>query len=504
MKRVIRFQRTRYLFFAFSACLFAAGIAGYILNGGFNRGVDFKSGLALQFQVAPRNFTLSYTGAGAATISIPAGEQALTAAGDFILTVTATDGTKTETPFRYADYPTITSFTEALAKVPGVVTAITGDAAADPRQLVPLVRPAELGAEPYTLNLMPQPGSGVQARLADVRAALNQLGKHDLQVVGAVVNQEFIARFEAESEDTGFQTTMQAKVLEALHAAYGADQVILKRTDFVGPRLAQTLGSQAVWLIVIALFAIMAYMMLRFPFIFALAAVLALVHDAAVMLAFAAIFRVEIDSATIAAILTILGYSINDTIVIFDRVRENQTLMRESSLETLLDASITQTLGRTVITSGATMMAVLALFLLTSGSMKNFGLLMIVGIIEGTYSTVFIASPIVLEWENAMSRRRKRRELAKYGIHEKVKPVTVEEPDAEEETDVDDAVGPAPEALAIAAGTVPAAASGEQAEADAAGEETAPEASGATAPGAGPVVRDQGSHRHRRRKRRHH
>jgi preprotein translocase subunit SecF len=501
MKRVIPFLRTRYFFFAFSALLFAAGITGYLVNGGFNRGVDFKSGLALQFQVAPACFTIRYAGAGSATISIPAGEQALTAAGDFILSVTAVDGTKTDTPFRWADYPTITAFTEALAGVPGVATAIKGDAGADPRKLVPLVRPAALSDAPYTLNLMPAVGKGVQARLADVRATLDPVGKHDLQVVGAVENQEFIARFEASSDAAGFQTTMEAKVLAALSAAYGDDQVILKSTDFVGPRLAQTLGSQAIWLIVIALVAIMAYMMLRFRFVYSLAAVLALVHDAGIMLAFAAIFRVEIDSATIAAILTILGYSINDTIVIFDRVRENQNLMRESSLETLLDASITQTLGRTIITSGATMMAVLALFLLTSGSMKNFGLLMIVGIIEGTYSTVFIASPIVLEWETAMSRRRKRRELVKYGVHDHAKPAPVEEPEVEEETDVDEAV----ETPAATPAPYPAAAAIESA--------AAPAAPAATAPGSPPpvpsaepstVARDQGSHRHQRRRRRHH
>jgi preprotein translocase subunit SecF len=494
MKRVIRFQRTRYFFFAFSALMFAAGITGYLVNGGFNRGVDFKSGLALQFQIAPASFTIRYTGAGAATIDIPAGEQALTAAGDFIISVTAEDGTKTETPFRWADYPTITAFTEALAKVPGVVATIAGDAGADPRRLVPLVRPTVLSDAPYALNLIPEAGKGVQARLADVRATLGPVGSHDLQVVGAAETQEFIARFEATSDAADFQTTMEAKVLTALGKAYGEDQVILKRTDFVGPRLAQSLGSQAVWLIVIALIAIMAYMMLRFEFIYSLAAVFALVHDAAVILSFAAIFRVEIDSATIAAILTILGYSINDTIVIFDRVRENKNLMRESSLETLLDASVTQTLGRTVITSGATMMAVLALFLLTSGSMKNFGLLMIVGILEGTYSTVFIASPIVLEWENAASRRRKRRELVKYGIHEHVKPAPVDEPEVEEETDVDEAAGsaaPPPVPYPAAAASEPAA---------------APAAPAATAPGAEPatVARDQGSHRHHRRRRRHH
>jgi hypothetical protein len=226
---------------------------------------------------------------------------------------------------------------------------------------------------------------------------------------------------------------------------------------------------------------------------------MALVHDAAVVLSFAAIFRVEIDAATIAAILTILGYSINDTIVIFDRVRENQTLMRESSLETILDTSVTQTLGRTIITSGATMMAVLSLYLLTSGSMKNFGLLMIVGILEGTYSTVFIASPIVLEWENAMASRRKRRELQKYGIRDHEKPAPVEEQEVEEETDVDEAMT----APAATPAPYPAAAAIESAAAPPS--PTAPTAPVATAPGgeAGSVVRDQ-SHRHRRRRRRHH
>jgi preprotein translocase subunit SecF len=330
-------------------------------------------------------------------------------------------------------------------------------------------------------------------RLAAVRTTLAALGDHDLQVVGAAENQEFIARFAATTDTAQFQTETEAKVLGVLRAAYGDDQVILKRTDFVGPRLAQQLGSQAIWLIVIALLAILVYMAFRFPLIYGAAAVLALVHDALIMLGFAAVFRIEIDGATIAAVLTILGYSINDTIVIFDRVRENRSLMRESSLETLLDASITQTLGRTVITSSATMMAVLALFLLTSGSMKNFGLLMIVGIVEGTYSTVFIASPIVLEWENLMTRRRKRRELEKYGIHEHAKPVPVDEPEVDEETDVDESV----EAPSAAPAPYPAA--------PAPAGDTAPDADDTTTPGAEPggVARDQ-SHRHRRRRRRHH
>jgi len=416
MKRVIRFQRTRYYFFAFSAAMFIVGALFYVLRGGFNLGVDFKAGIALQFQVAPASFALQYTGPGKAEVTIPAGEQALTAAGDFIITITAPDGSKQSAAFRYADYATVQALADAVDAVADIAVQIKGEAAAPPSRLVPLTRPADIAGKPFTINITPEPGAGVQAPMADVRSTLSSLGQFDLQVVGRPANQEFIARMEAKSEDPEFQTRTEAAVLKFLGDKYGADQVILKRTDFVGPRLSGSLARQSIWLILVALVLIQVYMAFRFKLVYAVAAVLALVHDAVIMLAFAAVFRLELDAGTIAAILTILGYSINDTIVIFDRVRENQPLMRGAPLESILDTSVTQTLGRTIITSGATFLTVFSLFLLTSGSMKNFALAMIVGIFEGTYSTVFIASPIVLEWENMRDKRRKRREREKYGF----------------------------------------------------------------------------------------
>jgi hypothetical protein len=143
--------------------------------------------------------------------------------------------------------------------------------------------------------------------------------------------------------------------------------------------------------------------------------VIGILHDALIMLSFDAVFRVEIDAATIAAILTVLGYSINDTIVNFDRARENVGLMRGESLRTILDTSVSQTLSRTFITSGATLLTVIALYALTSGSIKNFALNMIVGVVEGTYSTFFSAF-LVIEWVNWRDRRRKSDTLARYGI----------------------------------------------------------------------------------------
>jgi preprotein translocase subunit SecF len=417
MKRVIQFSKARYFFFAFSVLLVLVGVVGYVVNHGFNLGVDFKAGISLQFQVAPASFTVQYDGPDKAEISIPAGEEALTSAGNIIISeISAKDGARKDYPFRYADFAKVSDLTSAISKVPGISVQKVGDMEAVPTTLLPLTRPQDLVGKQVYINLTPGPGRGVQTNMPEMRSTLAPLGQVELQAVGSPTSQEFIARLEAKSEDPTFQTTTENNLKQVLEQKYGAGQVILKSTNFIGRRVAQSLGTQAIYLVLIAIALILLYMMFRFrPPIFAVAAIIAIAHDALVMLSFDAVFRVEIDAATIAAVLTILGYSINDTIVIFDRVRENKKMMRGTALRSILDTSVTQTLSRTFITSGATLLTVIALYVLTSGSLKNFSLNMIVGIVEGTYST-FIASFIVLEWTNFRDRQRKKKEIAKYGL----------------------------------------------------------------------------------------
>ena len=419
MKRVIQFSRARYFFFGFSALLILIGIAGYVINHGLNLGVDFKAGIAFQFQVAPASFTVQYNGEDKAEISIPAGEQALTSPGDIIFTITnSKNGTRQNFPFRYADYKTVQNLIDAIGKVPGVVATPRGDVSEAPTNLLPLPRPANISGTPFTINLAPGPGRGVAASIAEVRALLPTLGEFTLTAVGPASNQEFITRVPVTpgTNEATFQQDTEKALMSILEGKYGAGQVILKSTDFVGARMAQSLMSQTIWLVLIAIVLILLYMIFRFhPAIYGIAAVLGIIHDALIMLSFDAVFRVEIDAGTIAAILTILGYSINDTIVNFDRARENNKLMRGTTLRTILDTSVSQTLGRTFITSGATLLTVIALFILTTGTIRNFALNMIVGIVEGTYST-FISAFIVIEWTNWRTRRQKAGELAKYGI----------------------------------------------------------------------------------------
>jgi preprotein translocase subunit SecF len=420
MKRVIRFSNARYLFFAFSGLLMLLGVVGFVLNHGLNLGVDFKAGISFQFQVAPASFSVQYSGPDSAQISIPAGEEALTSPGDIIFTVTsAVNGAKTTYPFRYADYATVQDLVNAIrAKVPGVTVTIRGDANANPKELIPLPRPADIKAAAATINLQPGAGRGVQASIPDVRALLPSMGDFTLQVVNPAENQEFIARFPVPpgADESTFQDATQTALLKLLEGQYGAGQIIIKRTEFVGARMAQTLGTQTFYLVVIALGLILVYMLVRFhPWIYGVAAVLGILHDAIIMIAYDAVFRIEVDAGTIAAILTILGYSINDTIVNFDRTRENLGLMRGESLRTIIDTSVTQTLSRTFITSGATLLTVIALDILTTGSIRNFAINMTVGIVEGTYST-FISSFIVIEWMRFSDARRKRREQERFGI----------------------------------------------------------------------------------------
>jgi preprotein translocase subunit SecF len=249
----------------------------------------------------------------------------------------------------------------------------------------------------------------------EVRQALAPLERFDLQAVGAPAEQQFVVKVMADRKASDFQSRTEARILQLLEEAFGKGNIAVQASDFVGPRYSQELATQTVWIFLVAIILILIYAAFRFRFIYGMAAVLCLFHDALFMLAVNAVFRIEFSTTTVAAVLTIVGYSINDTIVIFDRVRENRGLMRDADLATILNTSITQTMGRTILTSLTVFLSIIALFVLGRGDIKNFALLMLVGIFEGAYSTIFIASPIVYMWTRANEKRRKSRDQAKYG-----------------------------------------------------------------------------------------
>jgi preprotein translocase subunit SecF len=175
--------------------------------------------------------------------------------------------------------------------------------------------------------------------------------------------------------------------------------------EIVSATVGRELTSKGLWATGLSLIGILLYLAFRFQFSFGVGAVVATIHDLLITLAFLAFFRYDMTLNVIAAILTMTGYSTNDTIVIFDRIRENMRSMRRDSLTHIINASVNQTLGRTVITSGTALLTALALFFFGGDVLHGFAFTMIVGIITGTYSSVFIAAAIVSFWRGSAPTR---------------------------------------------------------------------------------------------------
>jgi preprotein translocase SecF subunit len=200
----------------------------------------------------------------------------------------------------------------------------------------------------------------------------------------------------------GDAEALQNALLTTLSEAFPGAAPEIIATSSVGPRIASDLAEKAIFLVVGALFVILLYIFVRFDWRFALAAVLTLAHDVIVVLGLFALFHnvtpfsLQIDQAIIAALLTIVGYSINDTVVVFDRIREYALIFKTEPFPEMANRAINTTLSRTVLTSGTTLLVVLVLFLFGGEVLKGFSLALLVGIGIGTYSSIFVASPIVV------------------------------------------------------------------------------------------------------------
>jgi preprotein translocase subunit SecF len=217
---------------------------------------------------------------------------------------------------------------------------------------------------------------------------------------------EFLIR----TPTTGEATSGAADAVpEALEAAYGADSFEVVLTEAVGAKVGGELQARATLAILLSFAATLIYLAMRFEWRFGLAAVIATVHDILLTLALISGLQLEVALPTVAAVLTIVGYSLNDTIVIFDRIRENLKIGgRRADFTGTLNKSINETLPRTVVTSATTLVTLLALFLFGGSVIRDFTLIMIFGIVLGTYSSIFVASPALLMIENKWPGDRKK------------------------------------------------------------------------------------------------
>jgi preprotein translocase subunit SecF len=242
--------------------------------------------------------------------------------------------------------------------------------------------------------------------ISEVRRALDAMGAKEAMVQAFGGENEFLIRVEKGSED--FEAYSR-EIQSSLQQQFKGRDLEIRRVEVVGPKVGKDLKTKALWAVGFSCFAILIYVAWRFRDIaFGLGGIIALFHDVIVVYGTISLGQIEYSLNVMAVVLTIIGFSVNDTIVIFDRVRENIKKMRKEDLETIFNVSINETLGRTILTSGTVMMVVLILFFFGGPVIHDFAFAMIIGLITGTYSTVYIASPVVLFWEQHISRRKRR------------------------------------------------------------------------------------------------
>lgn len=247
-------------------------------------------------------------------------------------------------------------------------------------------------------------GTMVQVRFAkdlnsdQIRDALAELdmGEASIQQFEGEGTHEFLIRVEKSKSNI---VSLSDEIKVVLDKAFGAENVDIRRVEMVGPKVGKDLRRQGMMAIIYAMIGILLYVTVRFELRFAVGAIVALIHDVMITVGVFALLDKEFSLPIVAALLAIVGYSLNDTIVVYDRIRENMKGSGKSGFITTVNDSINQTLSRTILTSLTTMLVLISLFFLGGGVIHDFAFAMIIGVTVGTYSSIFIASPVVISMQ---------------------------------------------------------------------------------------------------------
>ncbi len=363
-------------FYALSGILLLAGWTSVFLNHGLRYGIDFKGGtnVDVRFAQSPNidqiRKGLTAQGLGNSEIqSMSSGGLGSNSNEVLIFVEQRGQGEAEDT----ARAQVIT----ALNSIYGVKDSSKPDFnAATPSSLAAILNTTD------PLHLSQNAGDRYQ------QLARKILAYRDDQKGGVVTN------FDELSSADG----VTPAVLATLKSNYALGSFAIRGAEIVGPKVGGELRRQAIWVTLYALAGMLVYIAFRFEWVYGAAAVLAVFHDVLITLGFFSLLHYEISLTVIAALLTLVGYSMNDTIVIFDRIRENNRLLRRESFADVVNKSINQTLSRTILTSGLTFLTVLVLFLMGGQVLRAFSFALVVGIVVGTYSSFGIAAPLVVSW----------------------------------------------------------------------------------------------------------
>jgi len=385
----------KWYFLGASWVLFALGVIGYFVRGGFAYGIDFTGGtiIYLKFNSAPdldRIRKALKPEAVGTTIIQSYGEP-----GDNSVQVRLATVFEASQDVDSGQRAVQKLLREAFdAEKGGSGNADFNNVAVDP------VAQYLIQADPDNLKAQSKTIGEIETHYRTVAAAL--LDYRNKTRGGLVSSMDELAKERGVSQ----------QVVESLKKNFYAGPFAIKGVESVGAVVGSDLRRRAALAVGLSFLGMLIYIAFRFKPIYGVAAIVALLHDVGITLGLFAITRKELSLTVIAALLTLVGYSVNDTIVVFDRVRENLRLMRKESLSRILNISINQTLSRTIMTSGVTFLSVLALFLFGGEVLNGFSFTLTVGIIVGTYSSIAIAAPIVDFWYRSVNQRTGRKAAA--------------------------------------------------------------------------------------------
>jgi preprotein translocase subunit SecF len=282
-----------------------------------------------------------------------------------------------------------------------------------PGVLILLIRGLNYSIE-FTGGTLIQVESKTPANVAAIRSGLDREGIHGAEIQGFGEPNEFVVRARVAKPGTDANDTQATAdaVRGALTNVLGAGNFTVVRTEAVGPKVGGELRTKAFLAIFLSFFAVLAYLAYRFEWRFGLAAVIATAHDIVTTIAFIAMLHLEVSLTVVAAVLSMVGYSLNDTIIIFDRVRENLKKHKKETFEQILNRSINETLPRSVLTHGTALSSLLALAIFGGEVIRPFALVMFFGVFTGTFSSIYIASPVLMAIEKRWPGQLARGHLA--------------------------------------------------------------------------------------------
>lgn len=380
MKKTFHFSKYIVLAVVLSSILILSGLYP-MLTKGFNFGIDFKPGLVQDVRIVAPAMNISYNGSASVTTEINPTDISLVISGV---------GAENETiVYSFDEYPTVEILAAAMSNQEGITATALNGSASTKMLFASTITSNLLTNVPYNLYYS---GDTQLATVDSVRNALSNLKDVSVKELGTGNDIQFQIRMGDSGEENSGSANMQQAVNYALQETFGKDNIAIIKTDFIGAQYSSSLIYQSVLLVLAALFLIWLYATIRFKWDFALASVIAITHDALIILSFIAWSQMEFNTVTLAAILTIIGYGINDTVVVLDRVRENMRKINTKNFMQIVDQSQTDCFGRTMITTITTLLAVLSLCIFTTGSIHDFALALIIGMISSAYSTIMITT----------------------------------------------------------------------------------------------------------------